>query len=292
MTSEAKAPSRGAILLPPALDPDFILRHGDGTEVIVGPEGLGPFENLAALIRTVHLPWEREGRIHLADPEPEAREADLTFLKRIVARARPVAPSRYVIHPLGLRQWAGRRPGERDILLHMLRRLADETRPDRTGPLVIENNRTYWNGIPDTVPVEEADRSQVNRCFGDTPAEWAQLQAEVDRDDVLLCLDLSHATTSAHLLPEGTAREECLRDFLLPRERIVHVHWSDNYLQDSRGRADSHLYPGRGTLPRWFQREVYRLPATFMFEVSPEPQEVLRMLEFVRSFPAAPEIKP
>jgi sugar phosphate isomerase/epimerase len=273
----------GDVLLPLDLGREFIKAHAAGVEVTVGADGLAPFREALDLIRTVHLPFTRGRRLNLATPDETAREADLDYLKRSIAAVRPVAPALYVVHPTGLRRWEGVPAGEWDILVHMLRRLADETRPDRTGPLAIENNRTYWNGVPDHVPVEAADRSNVNRCFGETPAEWIALAEAVDRDDVRLCLDLSHATTSAHLHPNGPAREACLREFLTPRDRLTHVHWSDNYLHDARGRADSHRFVGRGDLPRWFHAAARRLPATFMFEVDPDAPAVLDMLAFVRT---------
>ena len=282
MKAQPLAP--GAFLLPLALGRDFLLAHAQGTEVLAEKDILAHHAGALDLIRVVHLPWEIDTRrINLAGPDPARREADLDHLKRLISAAAPLAPARYVIHPLGLRHWDGRSAGDWDTLVAMLRRLADETRAERTGPLVIENNRTYWNGIPDTTPVEAADRSNVNRCFGETPAEWRDLCLAVDRDDVRLCLDLSHATTSAHLYPKGPQREACLREFLTPRDWIIHVHWSDNFLDDNRGRADSHEYPGRGTLPRWFHQEVRRLPATFMFEISTDPQAVLETLDFVRA---------
>jgi len=270
------------LLLPSGLEPDFISQHGDGTEAAVRPGEDLAYERVRHLVRTVHLPFHRKGRINFADPKQDVREEDFAYVKAAIEAASPMRPVRYVAHPLGLRQWEARAPGDWDVLVRMHQRLADETRGERTGPIVIENNRTYWNGIPDETPLSEADRSNVNRCFGETAAEWADLATAVDRDDVLLCMDTSHATTSAQLVPEGSAREAVLREFLSHRDRIVHIHWSDSILQDNRGRPDNHRFVGQGTLPEWFHREVRDLGVPIMFEVQPEPDNVVRMLEYVR----------
>lgn len=271
------------ILLHSSLGRDFLKEHADGTELLIARSGLDELGDLLDLARTAHLTWGRDGRINMGSPDRDFREADLAYLKELVQLAGPLEPMLYVIHPLGVRQLDGVHCGEWEILVPMLQRLADETREERTGPLVIENNRAYWQGVSDDTPVEAADRSGVTRCFGETPEEWGALMEAVDRDDVHLCLDPSHATTSAQLLPEGPPREECLRAYLRYSDRIRHVHWSDNYLQDNRGRDDSHLPVGQGTLPLWFHKALRELDATYMFEVKDEPQVILDMLEYVRS---------
>lgn len=270
-------------LLHHVLGHDFVREHAQGTEVIIRDDGLAPFREWVDLIRTIHLTWTRNGRINLATPDRDRRETDLEFLKNHVSLGKEVKPLLYVIHPLGVRQLEGVPAGEWDILVPMLQRLADETRSERSGPLVIENNRVYWEGVSDSTPIEEADRSGVTRCFGETAEEWGALVQAVDRDDVHLCLDLSHASTTTKLYPPGPEREQCLRAFLRFSDRIRHVHWSDSHLQDNRGRDDLHLPVGQGTLPRWFHQAIRELGVTYMFEVKAEPEVIMDMLAFVRS---------
>jgi sugar phosphate isomerase/epimerase len=54
--------------------------------------------------------------------------------------------------------------------------------------------------------------------------------------------------------------------FLKRPELIRHVHWSDNYLYDNRGRKDSHLSVGKGTLPKHLHEQIKKLDATILLE--------------------------
>ena len=64
------------ILLPHALGADFISEHGDGTEIPIRSHNAAEFEDVRHLVRSVHLPFGRDGRINFADPSEEIREKD------------------------------------------------------------------------------------------------------------------------------------------------------------------------------------------------------------------------
>ena len=133
--------------------------------------------------------------------------------------------------------------------------------------IVLENNCAYFelNGIADDVPAEKMDWADKNEYFGVSPEEWTQICEDVDRPNVGLCLDTSHACTYAHAFPEDRRRERMMA-FLAKPHLIRHVHWSDNYLYDTRGRNDSHVSVGRGSLPTELHRGIKRLDAVILLE--------------------------
>ena len=133
--------------------------------------------------------------------------------------------------------------------------------------IVLENLNSYWtqNGISDETPYVDVDWTTKNEAFGMCPEEWIQMCLDVDRVNVKLCLDTSHVCTYAHRFPEDQ-REERISKFLDKPELIKHVHWSDNYLYDIRGRSDSHLSVGKGTIPTTFHQRIKQLDATILLE--------------------------
>ena len=71
--------------------------------------------------------------------------------------------------------------------------------------------------------------------------------------------------------------------FLEKPDLIRHVHWSDNYLYDQRGRNDSHLSVGKGTLPTEMHRRIKRLDATILLEHFYTFEELAEELEYIDS---------
>lgn len=148
--------------------------------------------------------------------------------------------------------------------------------------IVLENNCAYFelNGIADDVPAEKMDWADKNEYYGVSPEEWTQICEDVDRPNVGLCLDTSHACTYAHAFPEDRRRERMMA-FLAKPHLIRHVHWSDNYLYDTRGRNDSHVSVGRGSLPTELHRGVKRLDAVILLEHFYTIDELEQELEYV-----------
>ena len=148
--------------------------------------------------------------------------------------------------------------------------------------IVLENNCAYFelNGIADDVPAEKMDWAGKNEYYGVSPEEWTQICEDVDRPNVGLCLDTSHACTYAHTFPEDR-RGERMMAFLAKPHLIRHVHWSDNYLYDTRGRNDSHVSVGRGSLPTELHRGVKRLDAVILLEHFYTIDELEQELEYV-----------
>lgn len=171
--------------------------------------------------------------------------------------------------------------GTYDRLIDGIRQIAAFA--ERRGiQIVLENNCAYFelNGIADDVPAEKMDWAGKNEYYGVSPEEWTQICEDVDRPNVGLCLDTSHACTYAHIFPEDRRRERMMA-FLAKPHLIRHVHWSDNYLYDTRGRNDSHVSVGRGSLPTELHRGVKRLDAVILLEHFYTIDELEQELEYV-----------
>jgi sugar phosphate isomerase/epimerase len=171
--------------------------------------------------------------------------------------------------------------GTYDRLIDGIRQIAAFA--ERRGiQIVLENNCAYFelNGIADDVPAEKMDWADKNEYFGVSPEEWTQICEDVDRPNVGLCLDTSHACTYAHTFPEDRRRERMLA-FLAKPHLIRHVHWSDNYLYDTRGRNDSHVSVGKGSLPTELHRGIKRLDAVILLEHFYTIDELEQELEYV-----------
>ena len=171
--------------------------------------------------------------------------------------------------------------GTYDRLIDGIRQIAAFAEPSGI-QIVLENNCAYFelNGIADDVPAEKVDWADKNEYFGVSPEEWTQICEDVDRPNVGLCLDTSHACTYAHTFPEDRRKERMLA-FLAKPHLIRHVHWSDNYLYDTRGRNDSHVSVGKGSLPTELHRGIKRLDAVILLEHFYTIDELEQELEYV-----------
>ena len=71
---------------------------------------------------------------------------------------------------------------------------------------------------------------------------------------------------------------------LLAKPHLIrHVHWSDNQLNDSRGRTDSHALVGKGSLPIELHHGIKYLNATLLLEHFYFVEELEQELEFFDS---------
>ncbi len=205
--------------------------------------------------RVIHLPYTFEGRrLNIADNEPAVRRESMALIVEILKRASEIpAVTRYVVHPLALETWDGRPRGTFSAAVDGFSEILHRSAPYLHCPIALENNRVYFPRRP------RAPRT--NRIIADNPAEWMRLAEAVGHRAFGLCLDTSHAVTTALLHPQKR-RDTVLRRFLSAGTRIIHVHWSGNFPYDRRGRNDSHDALGApGTQRLWFHRAVSRLEA-------------------------------
>ena len=135
--------------------------------------------------------------------------------------------------------------------------------------------------VPVDLPVDQVDWTDANVWFGVSPEEWVQICEDVDRMNVGLCLDSSHACTYAHTVADPERRAETLMAFVGRPELVRHVHWSGSWLYDSRGRADRHGLIGKGTLPVEFHRAIKGLDATLLIENFYTIEDLEEELEYI-----------
>ncbi len=217
------------------------------------------------LTSSVHLPFSlADRRLNIAALDDTWRQHSLDTLTRSLEIASRLDARRVVIHSAP-RYWDGQTVGEYDRLIEGLRQIAASAgRYDLT--VCLENNRTYWDGCDPTQGPESIDRSGINAYFGVEPHEWIAQVANAGAQNLHLCLDTSHAVTTAQTATSFDRRVAVMDEFLAAGDRIIHVHWNDNYLFDTRGRKDSHRPLGQGSLPLDFQRRVSCLNASFHLE--------------------------
>ncbi|MBI3974622.1 MAG: sugar phosphate isomerase/epimerase [Chloroflexi bacterium] len=263
-------------------DPALLVELGLGVEGsikangdVVLPEHASPY------LVSVHLPYSLDGRRFNVGASDEAvRRGAIESVKAAIDRAKLLGAQRGIIHPMGISRWDGSMEATWEQTVAGLVEVVDHARA--TGfQLCLENNVHYWDGIPDETLPEQADRGATNHIFGSTPAEWRDLWRAVGREELRLCLDTSHAATYAARSSDPAKAEQLLGEFLAQPELIAHVHWSDSWLCDPRGRRDAHLPVGTGTLPRAFHARVKALDATKHLEHKATPPQLRAELTFI-----------
>ncbi|MBM3933048.1 MAG: TIM barrel protein [SAR202 cluster bacterium] len=148
--------------------------------------------------------------------------------------------------------------------------------------IVIENQGLEWTGIAPETTGDQVDWSkQAYQFFGVTPDDLSQAYDDIGKSNVGLTLDASHACTYVQRFPTEH-RERELMKFLDLAPKVRHVHWSDNFLYDPRGRADTHGDLGTGTLPRPFHRSIRGMDATILLETFGPVEGLERQIEWVR----------
>ncbi len=225
----------------------------------------------AEVLISAHAPTTASdaSRLNIATPEHDFREMSIGVITSYIDEAGRYPNVRQVNIHFAPRHWveeaqtAGQ-VGDYDLLIDGVRRIAAHA-AERDIEIVMENGNAYWKDLDDDVDTEALDWTDRNRYFGSAPEHWIEVCEDVDRDNVGLCLDSSHTCTYAQTFPESQ-REERVMAFLQKPELIRHVHWSDNYLYDVRGRNDSHLSVGKGTLPTPMHQRIKRLDATILLE--------------------------
>ena len=239
----------------------FLKAHGLGVEAHIGrplPEELIP------LVHGIHLPYSG---LNLAALDENMRLQSLQILKNALLEGCRFPVDRMVIHTVGIESQNGVRIGDYELLIRSFRDLA-EIATDHRIILCIEN---------------QVLRPSAKR-FGDNAPEWLALPHDIDRDNILLTLDSSHASTSAAMGENYTERLRLLDEFLSHPEMIGRVHWSDARLKNREALYnDMHLVPGKGDLPLEFHRRLHRLPVIQLLEQKCTEEEVAEALAFIDS---------
>ena len=279
----SRAASQPDYLTTVAIPADTVAELGFSVEVSVNAAGeVGLPASHAPYLFSVHLPaGDDAGRLNVGAFDAARREVSIETVQRAIDSACDAGASRGVIHSMGIVSADGVEVGDWDRTVAGLQRIADHART-QDFDLVLENVVFYWPPVPVHIPAERADRSQCLYQLGRDPQEWRQLWAAIDRDNVRLCLDTSHATTYAVATSDLAVQMRRVQEFLdVGGELITHVHWSDNYLGGHRGRNDSHLHVGQGTLPRPFHARVKRLAAVKHLEHKSTVEELRAELAYI-----------
>ena len=234
-------------------------------------DNLDEIEDYSDVLISAHAPATiGELRLNVAATDDAFRRESIDHISAYVDRASRFPNVRQVNIHFAPRRWVddtqlrGQR-GDYGRLIDGVREIAAFAAA-RDIEIVMENGTAKWFGVDDDVPAEAVDWSDRNVYFGMAPEEWVQVCEDVDRPNVGLCLDSSHVCTYAQTFADHSRRAEVAMAYLARPELIRHVHWSDNYLYDPRGREDSHLSVGKGTLPTELHRGIKRLDATLLLE--------------------------
>ena len=281
MSTEIKRPPLSAMMHHPV---DEIRRLGLTVEAshTAWLEQMQPYTEVFA---SAHGPYMKgQMRLNPASTDECFREESVKIIEDFIDMTTAFDKIRQVNLHFGCMRRADQKQatgqyGEYDIQVESFQRIADFA-DERDKEIVLENSRTYWEGVSDDTSYDTVDWSKQRVNFGTDPEEWIRMCEDVDKANVGLCLDTSHACTYSHKFPEDE-RRDVLFGFLQRPELIRHVHWSDNYPYDARGRTDSHEILGRGTEPVEFHRKVKELDALILLETACTVQELEEQLEFI-----------
>ena len=252
-------------------------------------DNVDDFTEYFPVLFSAHAPTTiGEERLNIAATDDEFRELSILVFKDYLDRCSNFPNIRQLNMHFALKYWVSDTQlrgqiGDYERHIEAISAIAEYAA--RYGiEIVLENLNSYWtlNGISDETQPDQVDWNGKNEAFGMHPEEWIQMCLDVNRENVRLCLDSSHVCTYAHRFPEDE-RLERIAVFLSQPDLISHVHWSDNYLYDTRGREDSHLSVGRGTLPIQFHQTIKGLDATILLEHFYTVKELEEELEFINN---------
>lgn len=225
---------------------------------------------LSNMLISAHAPYVKDGlRLNYAAKDTEHRVNAISLLKGYISKLEVHPTIKQVnLHP-PQKQWFDKtqtsgREGDYELMIQAIREIAMFANTFKL-EIVIENMNASFTRA-ENLDEEEIDWELMNISFGDSPEEWITICEDVNLDNVFLCLDSSHTCTYAHKFKDDKERKERVMAFLKRSDLIRHVHWSDNYLYDNRGRKDSHLSVGKGTLPKNLHEQIKKLDATILLE--------------------------
>ena len=252
-------------------------------------ENVDEFTEYESVLFSAHAPTKLgEEVLNIAATDDEFRELSIAVFKDYLDRCGAFSNISQMNMHFGVKRWISDtqhrgQVGEYERHIEAVRIIGEYAAKYHI-ELVLENLNSYWvaNCISDDTPGHEVDWADKNEAFGMHPEEWIQMCLDVNHGNVRLCLDTSHICTYAQRFPEDE-REERIATFLSQPGLISHVHWSDNYLFDIKGRLDSHLSVGRGTIPTEFHRSIKNLEATILLEHFYTSDELLEELEFIET---------
>ena len=258
--------SKKTLLISPVHTPEFLKKYGLGVEAHIGRHDILPtWEQYIPFVYGVHLPYSKR---NLAAFDDDLRASSIESVKAAIDIGCSYPVKEMVMHTMGIESLDGVLLGNYERMIEGIRELADYA-ATKGITLCIENQAQH---IPHRV------------IYGVTAEEWYKIQKDVNRENVMLTLDTSHAACAAALLVGPEARFEYMYEFLKHPERIGRVHWSDSRLSKAEAYyRDMHLVPGEGDLPIDFHRRIKNLDAIKTLEQKRPEEDAIRGLEFIES---------
>ena len=165
------------LLTCPVQTPEFLSAHNLGVEVHITRDDIRPeWDPYIPFVHGVHLPYNK---LNLAALDNEHRTHSISTICAAIDTGYAYGVDRMVMHACGVESDRGEPTGTYERLIDSIRALADHA---------------ATRGI--TLCIENAALHQPHRrMFGIFAHEWFQIQADVNKPNVLLTLDTSHAAT-------------------------------------------------------------------------------------------------
>ncbi|MBE6391214.1 MAG: sugar phosphate isomerase/epimerase [Lentisphaerae bacterium] len=253
------------LLVRPIHDPDFLSRYSLGVEThITRDDVLDGYDRYIPFVHGVHLPYKG---VNFASLDETERQKGLELVKRAADVAVRYPVDRVVMHPCGIMSINGEKCGEYGKLIDSLGEIADYLA--QKGLIVCLENQLY----------KPADVREVFACRS---SEWFQLYTDLNRSNVKLTFDSSHAASCAAEESTDEKRIAALWKYLEHPDYIGRFHWSDSRISGGESLfRDMHLVPGQGDLPREFHQAIWRHPARKLLEQRCTKEEVASGLVFI-----------
>ena len=189
---------------------EFLKEHDLGVELYITTEtDLSKLEVVRDYARTLHLQYSG---INLAAHDEAVRRQSINDIKYGIEAGIKFNIKTMILHPCGVFSQKREDVGSYGPMIDSLRELADFMN-DRGVTLSLENQ-----------VLRHPDMRIIAGCSSD---EWFQLYKDVNRKNVNLTLDTSHAASASAHEDTLEKRHEKLWKFMEHPELIGHFHWSD-----------------------------------------------------------------
>ncbi len=255
------------LLVRPCHSEEFLRANNLGVEAHINrTDRQEDWSRYVPFVHGVHLPYQD---LNFASFDDELRRKSMEVMKAAFDKGRQYPVDRMVMHTIGIKSIKGEIIGTYERMIDGIREFADYAAKFNI-ILCVENQVHYAR--------------EKYEIFGSTAAEWLQIHEDVDKPNVLLTMDSSHAATSVAEYAAQEERQKRIFDFLAKPELIGRVHWSDSVLADNTSQYnDMHLIPGEGDLPLEFHRQINNLPVVKLLEQTRPSEEVVKGLDFIKS---------
>lgn len=253
------------LLVRPIHEPSFLEKYSLGVEAHINRDDIKPdYAKYLPFVHGIHLPYHE---VNLASLEESERKRGLEYVKKAIDKAITYPVDRAVMHPCGIMSIEGKKTGEYGRLVDSLREIADYAASKKL--IICLENQLY----------KPADVKVIFACHSH---EWFQLYHDLNRANIKLNFDSSHAASCVAEEPDDEKRLAALWKYLEHPDYIGRIHWSDSRIAGGESLFwDMHLVPGQGTLPREFHQEILRHPALKLLEQYCTQDEVIAGLEFI-----------